>query len=393
MFKRLVALAAIILCASTTMWAQNPKVRVTGWYWLNSAPKTDWEGDFQTMKNMGFTGVLLCWGIDVTAVDRRISDTKQAMKWAHKAGLGVYLVIWHPYGNSLTRRPEFMQVDSDGHRLETFDVFNPDWRATEWKDYLQKVAKLYHDEPAMRGYVFDDSFGAGGNGVVSYGAYEKQAFGGELPRKATDPRWDEWVKAREGWWVDWARDTVKYIRAIDPDPQHEIYVEDGLGSITDPNRPNNIGLDFSQVAPYFDAVGGYTMSSWNSSPDSGKKAAEETTRGLERVRNLVGPDKQIIYTFWSANPAEEGKVGVAEYPTAGQIQLICEAALKLGVRHLDLYGYRIGNPNVNRDEWLSWLPADPAPYRLTGQFPAKFMWDRPQIHDELGTYLLKLNSK
>jgi hypothetical protein len=107
----------------------------------------------------------------------------------------------------------------------------------------------------------------------------------------------------------------------------------------------------------------------------------------------VGPEEQIVYTFWSANPKEEGKIGPAEYPTAEQIKLVCEAALKLGIRHLDMYGYRIGNPNVKQEDWLKWLPAEPAPYRLTGQFPAKFMWDRPEIHDELSQYLKSLTKQ
>jgi hypothetical protein len=37
------------------------------------------------------------------------------------------------------------------------------------------------------------------------------------------------------------------------------------------------------------------------------------------------------------------------------------------------------------------VPAEPAPYILTGQFPGKFMWDRPEIHQELSKYLIGLN--
>ena len=85
------------------------------------------------MKNLGFTDVLLCWGLDLAAVVTRKAETKQAMQWAQKAGIGVYLVIWHPSANSLRRAPEFMQVDANGNQLNTFDVFNPQWRATQWK--------------------------------------------------------------------------------------------------------------------------------------------------------------------------------------------------------------------------------------------------------------------
>lgn len=95
------------------------------------------------------------------------------------------------------------------------------------------------------------------------GEYEQHAFGGPLPKKSDDPGWDKWVTMREKWWEDWAKDTVKYIRAIDSDKSHEVYLEDFIGSVVDPNRPNNVGLDFARVARYFDAVGGYTMSNWN----------------------------------------------------------------------------------------------------------------------------------
>lgn len=392
MLKRLIGIF-IIVFTCTALFAQQPQVRVSAWYWLNSAPKVDWEGDFVTMKNLGFTDVLLGWGLDLSGVATRVPDTRQAMQYAHKAGLRVYLIVWQPSANSLPRSPEYMQVDSAGHQLETFDVFNPQWRGTEWKAYLQKIATAYGHEPAMAGYVFDDSFGAGGTGVVSYGKYEQRTFGAPLPRKPGDPRWDEWVKAREGWWDDWARDTVGYIRAVDPNRQHEIYLEDYLPSIIDANRPDNVGLDFSRVARHFDAVGGYTTTSWDSSPDSGKQAAEKSTEALTSIRKMIGPDKQIIYTFWVANQPEERKAGPAAYPTAEQIQLICEAALKFGIHHLDMYGYRIGDYDVKREDLPKFMPPDPAPYRLTGQFPQKFLWDRPQVHQQLADYLRSLNQK
>jgi hypothetical protein len=393
MLRHFIGFIVVCLCAGATGWSQAPRVRLSAWYWLNSAPKVDWQGDFTTMKNLGFTDVLLGWGLDAAAIVTRPEETKQAIAWAHKAGLGAYLIVWHPYGNSLERKPEFMQVDSNGRRLETFDVFNAQWRSTQWKEYLQKVARIYRNQPGYAGYVFDDSFGAGGTGVVSYGAYEQHAFGGPLPKKPGDPRWDDWVKMREGWWEDWARDTVHYIRVIDPDQHHEIYLEDLASSIIDKNRPNNIGLEFTRVARHFDAVGGYIMASWNDSPDSGRKVAQEGVDVLTKVREMVGPKKQIIYTFWSANPSEEHNNGPAKYPTAEQIQMVSDAALKLGIRHLDMYGYRIGDPDIPKAEWPKWVPAEPAPYLLTGQFPQKFLWDRPEVHEKLANYLLGLNSK
>ena len=84
MLERFVFYCAItIFCAGTTCWAQEskPQVRVSAWYWLNSVPKSNWEGDFTTMKNLGFTDALLCWGLDLSGVGTRKTETKQAMQW------------------------------------------------------------------------------------------------------------------------------------------------------------------------------------------------------------------------------------------------------------------------------------------------------------------------
>lgn len=43
------------------------------------------------------------------------------------------------------------------------------------ENYLQDVAQTYRDVPGFRGYAFDDSFS--GNSSVSYGSWEKKAFG------------------------------------------------------------------------------------------------------------------------------------------------------------------------------------------------------------------------
>ena len=113
----------------------------------------------------------------------------------------------------------------------------------------------YHGEPGMAGYVFDDSFtlgpvaserGPAGSGIISYGKYEQDHFGGELPRKVTDPRWDEWVAARENWWEDWAKDTVAFIRQVDKNPAHQIYLEDPADDVLHPDRTKTIGLDLAE---------------------------------------------------------------------------------------------------------------------------------------------------
>ncbi len=381
----------------------TPKVRVSGWYWLNSAPKEDWARDFKQMAALGFTDVLFGWGLDAAAFGTRVADSTEAIRLAHEAGLGSYLCIWHPTHNNLERKAEFQQVSPSGQVLFTFDTFNPVWRQTQWKEYLQRVARAYRNQPGFAGYVFDDSFMQGGVGtqggpgvkkgddLLSYGAFEKKAFGEPLPTSKADKRWEEWIAKRAEWWEDWARDTVGFIREIDPDKAHEIYLEDH-DYILDPIHREKKGLDFARVAKHFDAVGAYTMAEYDDSPDTGKKAVERTLRAIRKIREIVGPDRKIIYTFWIANPKEEFDPQPAKYPTVEQIAQIADAARAEGITHLDMYGYRIGDFRVTDENWKQKWPGTGPSYPVTGQFPNKFLWDRPALHDGFGRYFRGLNA-
>lgn len=385
--KKMLLLVCGLLLAVSPLAAQQPTVRVSAWYWLNSAPENEWSRDFVAMKKLGFTDVLMCWGVDLSGVVTRKHDTLEAMAEANKAGLGTFLIVWQPVANSLPRDPKFMQITAEGKVLRSFDVFNPEWRNTQWKQYLQDVSRTYRNVPGFRGYAFDDTFG--GSAAISYGPWEQKTFGAPLPRKPSDARWDDWVKARNQWWEDWAIDTTSFIRAIDPDPAHVIYVEDSLGSLTNPTRPALLGWNLDRTMKHFDAISGYTVSTWNdtTTPEGvGKKNGE----AIEMIRKAV-PDKPVIFTFWTANQREEMLPGPAVHPTAKEIIAICQEALRLGVTHLDMYGYRIGEYRVTKEQMADQMPAEPAPYKVTGQFPQKFMWDRPEIHDELGKYLRSLN--
>ena len=401
MLKRFLTMTLVLILVPPQGIAWGQKVRISAWYWLNSAPKVAWEGDFVTMKKMGFTDVVLCWGIDLAAVGFRTQDTKTAIEEAYRAGLKSYLVVWQPTANSLPRLPGFEQVDSAGNVLFSFDVFNPEWRQTSWKKYLQTVAAAYRGEPGMAGYVFDDSFtlgpvaterGPAGSGMVAYGKYEQDHFAGDLPRKVTDPRWNEWVSARQNWWEDWAKDTVGFIRQVDKNPGHQIYLEDPADDVLHPDRTKTIGLDLNRVAKHFDAFGAYSDFAYRGSPEDNAKVVKGTQDILAKVTQEVGKEKNTIYTFWVANPAEELAPGLAKFPTVKQIRLIADAALQAGIRHLDMYGYRIGDYRVEAGTLEKFSPGTGTTYPLTEQFPQKFLWDRPEIQEELGNYLRGLNT-
>lgn len=387
--KILLALMMCAVFAGSTARAQQPKVRISGWYWLNAAPKTEWQRDFRDMKQLGFTDVLMCWGVDLTGVVTRKHDTLEAMREAHQAGLGIYLIIWQPEANSLERDPRYLQTDANGQVYNRFDVFNPEWRNGAWKRYLQDVARTYRDAPGFQGYAFDDSFG--GSGTISYGPWEEKQFGGPLPRRPSDPGWDRWTKMREEWWEQWGIDTVRFVREIDPNPKHILYVEDAVSSLFNPGRKDGYGLDYGRVMRHFDAVGGYTTPAWTSDPNTDATVIAGTDDAINKVRMASGNSKPLIFTFWSANIKEERLPGPAVHPTAKEIEAICNEALRLGVHHLDMYGYRIGEFRVPKEQVKAQMPSEPASYVITGQFPKKFMWDRPEIKTELGTYLRNLN--
>lgn len=396
------AAVLLLLLAQSLICAQAQPVRISAWYWLNAAPRDEWERDFRKMAELGFTHVDLCWGLDAAAWALRVEDTKYALRSCQRAGLGAYFIVWHPEHNSLPRSPEFQQVDVMGRLRFTFNTFNTRWRETQWKEYLQKVARLYSPEPAFAGYIFDDSFGVGpirsiagpegapAERIVSYSEDDRHRFGKEPPKQTSDPDWAAWTEARAGWWEDWARDTNRFIREVDA--RHEVYLEDEEHVLSQ-NVRDSTGVDFGRTAKAFDAVGAYTVARWDDKPDSGKRAVDQTLSVLEKTRAAIGPGKKIIYTFWAGNILELRKPGPAKYPTVEQIREICEAALKFGIRHLDMYGYRIGDFVVTDENWPQKRPPAKGPYPLTDPFPQKYLYDRPELHERLGEYLRGLSSR
>lgn len=403
--KSIITRSLVLLVLSQDLvFAQTSPIRLGAWYWLNSAPRSEWERDFRAARDIGFTDISLAWGLATDAFALREADGKYALQACHRAGLAAYLCIWHPIANSLPRSPGYQQVDLAGRLRFSFDVFDPAWRRTQWKAYLQKIASTYMAEPALAGYVFDDAFEIGpidsfggkagppDEQIISYGEAERRSFGKELPRKVTDPYWADWVKARAGWWEAWALDTVQFIRQVDPDPNHEIYLEDEQYVLKTETR-DSVGLDLARVARHFDAFCAYTAFSWDNSPESGRRVAEHARDVIERTRAVVGADKLRIYSFWVANNTPDlNKPGPAKLPTVDQIRAVCEMVLGLGIRHLDMYGWRIGDFRVTGEQWPLARPGRGPAYPLTRPYVGKHLYDRPEIHAALRAYFRSLTS-
>jgi hypothetical protein len=346
------------------------------------------------MKQLGFTDVVLVWGMDGAAFSSRIHDSHQAIDAAHKAGLGSYLFIWHARYSSLPHDPKFEQVDAAGQTLYAFDTFNPEWRHTQWKQYLQSVAHAYGHEAGLAGYVFDNSFAIGHVGKVdgdapasdasyiAYGDAERRLFGSRLPLSPSDPAWTAWTTARQQWWADWAKDTRDAIRAIDPDPHHKIVLEDGQNTI-DPDVEARAGLSVKQVAPYFDTMSAYWAPHYS---DPNVDIAQDVKTYLTQMRAAIGSTPELSLSLRLSDDATEDSAGHADKPTLAQIKLAIDAALAMGVKRVDLYGYRMGVYHLENPGWSQYLPGSAKTYPLTGQIEGKFIVDRPELWPGLKSY-------
>jgi hypothetical protein len=427
-------------------------LRLSVWYWLNSAPRTEWAEDFRALSQGGFTHLILCWGLDTAAFEARQADSRYALELCEKNQLKAYLCIWAPGQYSLMRKTQqsHLQVDNRGQVRYAQNLFNREWRQTQWKQYLQSICRSYREMKGLGGYLLDDTFGIGvpsdsspvadpgreevAGTFVSYSPADfdrfrtwlrkryvtlgrlNQAWQGmrsdgslkpyedweevEPPRKIlSELVWADWGEARTEWLVEWARETMQFIRQVDPNVEHEVYTEDhwefALGRRTwktpDASRPvtlrDRVGLDFGRVVQPFDAVGAYTAFNWDKT-NALQEALTSTQEVLSEMRRIVGGDKKIVYTFWVASwdmsPRE------LTHPTGEEIARIAQEAVDLGIRHVDYYGYRIGDWRVTSEEWRRLLPGVGKSYPVTKQLPGKFLRDRQEVFLDLAEFNRKL---
>jgi len=414
------------------------KTRFSVWYWLNAVPKEEWSDDFSMIAKNGFTDVILCWGYDLSAFRLRKQDSLEALEICRRNNLGAFLLIWHPIHNSLLleANPEHLQVDNLGNKRFSFNLFSPEWRNSQWKRYLQDLAFTYKASEAFSGYALDDSFALGpissfggmegvkAGDFVSYSESDAERFREWLrshyetlsrlngnwasnysdwsdlsPPTTIDSEsiWKDWTDARTEWLEDWARDTMRCIREVDPDPDHIVYIED-LASVLGMEssksdfspRPINvvdaIGLRFGQVTRHFDRLGAYTMpSSWDSE-DSLEKALELTDAVVEETIAQAGGPDQLVYTFWISDSKQVFSPGPVTRPTAEEIWEISQLAIEKGVKHIDYYAFDVGGASLaDEAEWKRYLPGSDANYPLAKQFRQTWLKDRPDgVLEELG---------
>lgn len=399
----LLSVAIALQTCPVSAASPSPRVRVSCWYWLNSTPKSHWAADFKAMKQLGLTDVVMVWGLDATAFSTRLTDSHQAIADADRAGLGSYLFVWHARHNAMHHEPRYQQVDAGGHVLYAFDTFNPRWRQGQWRDYLQSLAREYGKQKGLAGYIFDNCFAIGNIGAIdgeapkpkdsylAYGRFEQAQFGRHLPLGTDDPSWPAWTRMREQWWADWAEDTQKAIRSIDIDPGHKIILEDGDNTI-DPDAQTRAGFKLRSVATHFDVMSAYLAPRYSSGSQD-KELGVVTSTYLNKMRAAIPDGKELALSLRLSDGDTEDLPGHADKPTLDQITKCIDAALKLGVRNIDLYGYRMGVYHLDGPGWHKFQPGHGLTYPLTGEIKGKFLADRPELWVGLAEYLQRIQTE
>ena len=133
------------------------------------------------------------------------------------------------------------------------------------------------------------------------------------------------------------------------------------------------------MARPFDTVAAYASFSWNYR-DSFKQATNRTQTIIRQLREQVGGDKEMMFAFWTAD-ADLRKAPLL-LPEDNQVLSVIHLAHKLGVRHVDCYGFRIGDWRVTDEEWAAYR-SDAVDYPLTKTFDGRFLCDRPDLLDGL----------
>lgn len=59
------------------------------------------------------------------------------------------------------------------------------------------------------------------------------------------------------------------------------------------------------------------MSGWIADADSSARVVQTNADAIKTVRKLAGPQKRIIFTFWTANEREERLPDPAKFPHRG----------------------------------------------------------------------------
>jgi hypothetical protein len=151
-----------------------------------------------------------------------------------------------------------------------------------------------------------------------------------------------------------------------------------------------IGIDFGYVMQPFDAVCGYTFFHWDDA-SALAEAIKVTQNTISLMTAKLKSSKKIIYTFWITD-VDINKPLPLQYPDAEQIISISKEALRLGVRHIDFYGYRIGDWRVYATLGDKAKPGANPNYPIIPPLAQRFLCDRHEVLNQLKQQLPALKN-
>src|SRR5207249_1527293 len=106
-----------------------------------------------------------------------------------------------------------------------------------------------------------------------------------------------------------------------------------------------------------------------------------------QLRASAPANKKLIYTFWITDSTL--KAPLSSLPNAAQIAAITRVAMQLGVRHVDYYGFRIGDWRVSAKEWEEYR-SEARDYPVVPSLRGCFLCDRPAMRQQLKGQIEKL---
>jgi len=349
-------------------------VELGTWYWLDAGQPQEWEADVRDMRQLGYDYVVLGWGSWIVAIGDRIEETRRMLDYCERHGLAAYLCIWSgmamfPHlGGEVNR-----QIDNRGVARDYYNLWDAGWRAGAYRDYLARIAQAYRGSPALRGYLFDDTFASYSSDpragkYTSYAPGDAERFRAYLrakyrtvavinlfwgkdryaswsaiepPREPSQDFWLEWFEARAGWFEDWAHETHETLRGLDP--QRELYLLDGGGIAA--NLREWYGVDLGRLTRYFDTVMLYAMPSGFDQPRVEMAPILEAVDFMVGVTKGLAPGKSIAFDFHVYQPfgADFDQPSTWPYPDLEQIGQLSRQAIRSGADKVEHYAFRTGN--------------------------------------------------
>jgi aryl carrier-like protein len=342
------------------------------WYGVDVGPESEWPADFELARESGFDFVVL-WDMrppvggrpgDVRRFMERPDKAIRAMDAAGRAGLGVYVGIWHPYSMGSIPRQQRLTW-ADGKTENAPDIFNLDWLDGAWVPYVSAATRQFSSQEAFRGFYLDDTFPvvpAKTTSYLSYSAADKRRFRQWLkqryvsianlsmrhklargyrsfeavspPRQPTDglALWTDWTEARADWCEDFGRRTAQAFRTADRGKRHELVLSDQDYHIQ--CNALQYGVDYARMMRHFERFEIYMAARHQA---VGRREMLANVEADVRLALEVAGGKPVQFHTWFADRISREPMSPA------LLSAVVERAAELGVQGIEIYTFKVAD--------------------------------------------------